>query len=130
LNATPLPAGVHVTSIGARSDAVVPALHTRLAGADNIVIDSGGGPLTHDELPGSAPARREVALAVHGLPPTCQTLADMIVDTISTQAISWADDSIGIRAWALGHWVDSALPLPASIPVFYAPTAPTSEVPR
>ena len=51
LNHRPLPPGVHVTSVGARTDPVVPARHTRLAGAHNIIVDSGGGVTTHAELP-------------------------------------------------------------------------------
>ncbi len=119
LNNTPPPAGVHVASIGARTDPVVPALHTRLQGADNIIVDSGGGVFTHDQLPGSAEARREVGLAIHHLPPTCQTLADMLADTAVTQGISWVDDAVGAGAWATGIWVDGASPSFPSIPVFY-----------
>jgi len=117
LNNTPLPAGVHVTSIGARTDPVVPALHTRLDGADNIVVDSGGGIFAHNELPGSPQARREVDLAIHGLPPTCQTLADMLADTAVAQDISLAADLVGVGAWAAGHWVDTGVPSFPNMPV-------------
>ncbi len=119
LNETPPPAGVHVTSIGARTDPVVPALHTRLQGADNVIVDSGGGLFTHDQLPGSAAARREVGLAIHHLPPTCQTLVDMVADAAVTQGISWIDDAVGAGAWASGIWVDSKSPSFPHIPVFY-----------
>lgn len=125
LNNTPLPAGVHVTSVGARTDPIVPALHTRLGGADNIVVDSGGGFSTHDELPGSAQARREASLAIHGLPPTCQTLADMLADSAVTRVISSAEDAVGARAWLTGQWVDAMLPVHPPIPVFYKPDAST-----
>ncbi len=117
LNATPLPGGVHVTSIGARTDPTVAALHTRLDGADNIVINSGGGIFTHDKLPGSPEARREAALAIRGLPPTCQTLADMVADTAVTQEISLAEDLAGAAAWTAGHWVDTVSPSYPHIPV-------------
>jgi len=125
LNNTPLPVGVHVTSIGARTDPVVPAGHTRLAGADNIVIDSGGGVLTHDQLPGSAQARREVSLAVHGLAPTCQTLADMLTDSVVTHAISLGEDAVGAGITTAGIWVDTVLPAQAPIQVFYEPHVAT-----
>ncbi|MDQ6798965.1 MAG: M23 family metallopeptidase [Actinomycetota bacterium] len=119
LNHTPLPSGVHVTSIGARTDPVVPALHTRLQGADNVIVDSGGGIHTHDNLPGSPAAQREAALALRGLPPTCQTLADMMDDTAVAQGIGAVDDLAGVGAWAEGHWVDSVSPSFPHIPVFY-----------
>jgi len=125
LNNTPLPAGVHVTSIGARTDPVVPAGHTRLGGADNIVVDSGGGFFTHDELPGSVQARREVSLAVHGLPPTCQTLADMLADSVVTQAISVGEDVTGAALSRIGHWIDAPLSAEPSIPVLYGPRVAT-----
>jgi murein DD-endopeptidase MepM/ murein hydrolase activator NlpD len=125
LNNTPLPPGVHVTSIGARTDPIVAALHTRLPGADNIVVDSGGGFSTHNELPGSAQARREASLAIHGLPPTCQTLADMLVDSAVTHVISSAEDAVAARAWVTGYWVDAMLPPHPPIPVFYKHAAST-----
>lgn len=120
LNHTPLPSGVHVTSIGARTDPVVPALHTRLEGADNVIVDSGGGIHTHDRLPGSPAAEREAALALRGLPPTCQTLADMMADTAVAQGIGLVDDVAGANAWAAGHWVDSVSPSFPHSPVFYS----------
>ncbi|MGI9023653.1 MAG: peptidoglycan DD-metalloendopeptidase family protein [Acidimicrobiales bacterium] len=110
LNRTPLPPGVRVTSIGARTDPIVPALHTRLAGAHNVVIDSGGLENTHSELPGSPLARREAALAIHGLAPTCQSLADMMVDHATTQAISTGSDLVGLGVWTLGRQLDAAIP--------------------
>ncbi len=113
LNHTPPPAGVHVTSIGARKDTVVPARHTRLAGAHNITVDFGGSPLTtHMELPGSAAARREVALAIARKPPTCQSLADMVVDAATTEAITHAEDTLSTGLWFTGKWVDGKANLP------------------
>jgi len=70
-------------------------------------------------LPGSPQALREAALAIHGLPPTCQTLADMVADTAVTQGISLGEDLAGAGAWAAGHWVDSVLPSFPHIPVRY-----------
>lgn len=110
LNHTPLPPGVHVTSIGARTDPVVPGRRTRLAGAQNIVVDSGGALSTHSRLPRSPQALREVSLAVHGMSPTCQALADMMADETVSEAITIGEDALGAAAWYGGRWVDAQLP--------------------
>ena len=115
LNHTPLPQGVFVTSIGARYDPVVPSGHTRLEGAHNVVVDTPLSLHAHSELPGSSEARREVALAVARMPPTCRTFAHMLVDAAATQVISGGEDTAGLAAWAGGRWVDTAI-APALIP--------------
>ena len=111
LNDRPLPPGVHVTSIGARTDPVVPARHTRLEGAYNVIVDS-GGVSTHAALPGSAAALWEAALAIQRRPPTCQALANMIADQVVTETISLGSDALGIGAWATGLWVDTLIATP------------------
>lgn len=114
LNATPLPTGVHVTSIGARTDLTVPARHTRLEGAHNVIVNPAAPPWeTHTKLPGSPEAWREVALAIARKPPTCQTLTDMVTDAVATEVITRAEDSLSNGAWFLGKWVDARARLPA-----------------
>ena len=111
LNATPLPAGVHVTSIGARQDLVVPARHTHLAGAHNVIVDPGTMPWdAHGALPGSPQALREVALAIARRAPTCQSLGNMMTDTVVTEAITHSNDALGSGAWFVGKWVELGLP--------------------
>ncbi|MFN2608540.1 MAG: peptidoglycan DD-metalloendopeptidase family protein [Acidimicrobiales bacterium] len=112
LNDTPLPPGVHVTSIGARMDPVVPARRTRLPGADNVVIDSGGGAATHSHLPGSDEAWREIDLAVNGMPPTCQSLPDMLLDELTSRIITTGEDAAGTGLWLAGQWIDHRMPWP------------------
>jgi murein DD-endopeptidase MepM/ murein hydrolase activator NlpD len=109
LNDRPLPADVRVTSIGARGDATVPAVHTRLPGAHNVVVSVPGMATDHSGLPGSEAARREVALAVAGRPPTCQSLGDMLTDTATSDAISTAEDAAGAAAWLGARRLDSGL---------------------
>jgi hypothetical protein len=116
LNATPLPPGVYVTSIGSRSDPVVPARHTRLEGAHNVVVDPGASVHAHSALPGSAQARREVALAVARRPPTCQSLGDMVSDAVTTELITDVEDGLGAAAWLAGRWVDVRARVPATHP--------------
>lgn len=115
LNATPLPAGVHVTSIGARQDLTVPARHTHLAGAHNVVVDPAAMPWkAHGELPGSPEALREVALALAHKSPTCQSLGDVLVDAFVSEASSHSGDTLGGGLWFAGKWVDAELGLPPS----------------
>ena len=109
LNRRPLPDDVRVTSIGARGDAVVPAVRTRLPGARNVVVSVPGALSDHSRLPGSDAARREVALAVAGRPPTCQSLGDMLTDTATSDAIATAEDLAGAAVWAGARRGDARL---------------------
>lgn len=95
LNADPLPAGVRFTSIAARGDVVVASPRSRLAGAGNVVV-SVPGLDEHGSLPGSAAARREMALALAGMPPTCQELGDAVADVVVGEAIGTAEDLAGL----------------------------------
>jgi hypothetical protein len=101
LAATPVPAGVPTLSIGGRGDVIVPAPRTHLAGASNAIVDV-GGPTAHDRLPGEAVVTREIALARAGLPPTCETLTDRVLDATTGELIGWAEDQIGAAALVAG----------------------------
>jgi murein DD-endopeptidase MepM/ murein hydrolase activator NlpD len=82
-----LPAGVRVTSIGARTDVVVPMGRTWLPGAANASV-SVPGRNAHAALPGSAAAFREVALALADMAPTCESMVDAAFDAAATVAIA------------------------------------------
>ncbi len=99
LNDRPLPAGVRATSIAARGDLFVPAPRSHLAGASNVVVSVPGLVDDHGDLPGSAAARREVALGLAGLPPTCQGLADSVTDAVVADRIAWVEDAVGGALW-------------------------------
>ena len=96
LNATPVPAGVHMTSIAGRGDAIVPSPRAHLDGAENVIVTVPGVATDHDHLPGSPAAQREIALAVAGMPPTCQTLGDAVVDGVTGGVISRGELSGGV----------------------------------
>lgn len=104
LNERPLPAGVNVTSVGARGDLIVPAPRTHVDGAHNVVVSVDGGlkdlPADHDRLPSSPAAQREIALALTGLPPTCQGFFDAVADGVVSEGISLIEDGAGVAAWA------------------------------
>lgn len=107
LNSKPLPAGVKVTSVGAREDLLVPAGQTLLAGANNVTVSAPSLVDDHGELPGSAQAQREVALAVAGLTPTCQSFGDAMADAAVSGLIYAAESAAGEAAWAGAHVVDA-----------------------
>ncbi|MGQ0521823.1 MAG: hypothetical protein ACT4PX_11830, partial [Actinomycetota bacterium] len=94
--------GVRVTSIAARADVVVPAPRSRLAGAANVVVEV-PGLNEHSTLPGSAAAHRELALALAGMGPTCQTLAAVTAGVVTGELIAAAEDGTGVALAALGR---------------------------
>lgn len=95
LNSEPVPAGPRWVAIGGRLDLVVPSSRARLSGAENTVESMPLG-FDHSSLPGSAPAQREVALAVTGSPLACRGLADRVVDLAATGAIQAAESLGGL----------------------------------
>jgi hypothetical protein len=99
-----LPAEIPITSIAARGDVVVPAPRARLDGATNVVV-SVGAVSDHNGLPGSSSVRREVALALVGRAPACQSLVDAIADRASGSAID------GVESTAV-DLVDAVTPVP------------------
>lgn len=92
LDATPPPPGVQVTSVAARSDPVVTSPKAHLAGADNVIITTPGLD-QHGGLPGSSAAHREIALALAGRPPSCESLADAMYDTAMGEALMFGQDA-------------------------------------
>ena len=109
LNRTPLPPGVKVTSVGARGDLIVPGRHTRLEGAENVVLDPPGIADQHGTLPGSPEARREVALALAGLAPSCQSLGNMLADAAVSETITASEDALALAAWFGASYLDGRI---------------------
>ncbi len=87
VNRRRLPNGIRAISIAARRDLVVPSPRSRLRGAENVVVTVPGVRNNHADLPGSAAAHREIALALAGKPPTCESAADIAADELSGAAI-------------------------------------------
>jgi hypothetical protein len=86
LENSPSPPEVHVVSIAARGDVVVPSGRSHLAGADNVIVPL-EGPGAHTDLPGSAAALREMHLAIAGLASSCETAADAVLDAVGGDLI-------------------------------------------
>jgi len=94
LNRHPLPRNVWVTSIGGREDWLVPATQTHLAGAHNVTL-SVPAASTHDALPRSKEALREMELALNHLPPTCQSLLTHVANAAVPYGVHQAEQSLG-----------------------------------
>jgi hypothetical protein len=121
LNGRPLPAGLKVTSIGARGDVLVPAGVTRLAGADNVIVSVPTYFSEHSNLPGAPQAQREIALGLAGMSPTCQGLADALADFGVSDVIRGGESVAGAGLWLGSRSADSrlhALPTP-DVPTRY-----------
>jgi hypothetical protein len=97
LNDHPVPKDVWFTSIGGREDWLVPATQTHLAGAHNVVV-SVPSATTHDALPASAVAFREIELAVNHMPPTCKSVLTRVTDAAVSQGVHEVEQSIGRTA--------------------------------
>ena len=99
LNRRPVPTSVAFTSIAARADVVVASPRSHLAGATNVVV-SVPDVDDHFALPGSDVAHREMALALAGMGPTCESFGDVALDALSGEAIGTAEDvGGGLLAW-------------------------------
>ena len=100
LNAQPLPEGVRVTSIAGRADVVVPAPHAHLPGAINAIVTV-NGLNEHPLVPGAPAATREMVLALAGMAPACEGFGDAMADLLVGDAITAAEDTLGIALWGL-----------------------------
>lgn len=94
----PYPPEVEAVSIAARGDLVVPVPRTVAPGAEQVVV-AVDGTHAHDALPGSAPAQRELALALAGHPPGCQSFVSALTGQMVGAGISWSEDTAGALAW-------------------------------
>ena len=91
----PPPAGVHVVSIAARGDMVVPSPRAHLQGATNVIVP-GDGPTAHDRLPGSAGAERELRLALAGLSPSCESASGAVLDAADGELIANGEHLVAV----------------------------------
>jgi hypothetical protein len=99
----PLPPEVDAIAIAARTDVIVPVPRSAGSGAPVVVVDSGLGLSAHDELPGSAPANRAIALHLAGMAPPCRSIAARTVDRVAGGTVSFAQDGVG--ALMTGFWL-------------------------
>ncbi len=101
-----LPEGTRVTSMAAQGDVSVGAMQSSLEGATNVLVPVEGF-TAHSQLPGSAPAQRELALALSGMGPTCRALGEGLA--LAT-GIGMYEDFAGLAVGGAAMWVDRVVP--------------------
>jgi hypothetical protein len=100
LEASGPPAGVEFRSIGARGDLVVAATHTDPPGGRHITLPLAGS-TAHTRVASDPLAQREVALAVAGQAPTCESATDVALDLTYAEAVSWGEDALALASFDL-----------------------------
>jgi murein DD-endopeptidase MepM/ murein hydrolase activator NlpD/triacylglycerol esterase/lipase EstA (alpha/beta hydrolase family) len=94
-----VPEGVRLVSIAARGDLAVAAPNTEVAGATNVTVAVSGWS-AHADLVASDEATAEMARALAGQPPACESWRDVVADVAVGHGISFAEDQIGAAALA------------------------------
>ncbi len=94
-----VPEGVQLVSIAARGDLAVAAPNTEVAGATNVTVAVSGWS-AHADLVASDEATAEMARALAGQPPACESWRDVVADVAVGHGISFAEDQIGAAALA------------------------------
>jgi hypothetical protein len=85
------PPGIDLLSIAASGDLVVTVPNTHVAGARNVVVDLVGRD-AHGAMVGSEAATDEVALALAGSPPACQSPGQIVRRELVGEGISYLED--------------------------------------
>lgn len=102
LKGHPLPSGVRVTSIAAEGDVIVASLNSSLEGATNVMVPV-HGPGAHKDMTKASETRKEVALALSGLGPTCRSV---VAGVVLGHGVSMATDALGAASSAAAIYVD------------------------
>ena len=95
----PPPTGITFLSIAARGDLVVPSPRANVDGATNVIV-AVDGLGAHNELPGSRAALREIALAIAGVGPSCESAADAVVNAVSGRLVSNFEHALAVTQGA------------------------------
>ena len=109
LNMRPMPAGLHVTSIGAREDWMVPAGVTHLEGANNVTVSAPGRLTEHSDMPSAPETQREIALGLAGMAPTCQSFGDFVGDAVVSDYIRAAENATAAGLYLAGGRADKGI---------------------
>lgn len=96
-----VPSGVRLLSVGARGDVVVAAPRTEVAGGVNVTVPVTGWS-AHSDLVGSEEATAEVARALAGAPPGCESWDDIVADVMTGHAVSAIADQLTLAVAASG----------------------------
>jgi hypothetical protein len=102
----PVPSGVRLLSIGERLDPVVPVPRVHVAGATNVVVHGSGWGNPHSQVTAAQATEQEMRRFLAGQAPTCQSLADAVLDAAAGAVFSQGEAGVGAAATAAGHVVD------------------------
>jgi hypothetical protein len=94
LAAAGVPDGVRMLSVAARDDLIVASPQAEVDGATNVVVPVGGLG-AHSDIVGSDAATGELARALGGEPPACESAGDAVRDVVTGHGISAVEDDIG-----------------------------------
>jgi thioesterase domain-containing protein len=97
-----VPDGVAVVSIAARGDAVVASPQSHVDGATNVTVPVDGWH-AHSDLVASDAATSELARALAGRPPGCETAGDVVADVAVGHGVSFAEDAAGYALYTLAR---------------------------
>jgi hypothetical protein len=97
-----VPDGVELVSLAASGDVVVPSPDTEVDGARNVTAGV-IGPEAHGDLVGSGAATDEIAHALAGEPPRCESVVSVVSEEVLGQGISYTEDLAGAGLLGLAH---------------------------
>ena len=89
-------------SIAARGDAVVASPQSHVDGATNVTVPVAGWH-AHSDLVASDAATGELARALAGRPPACETAGDVMADVAVGHGVSFAEDAAGYALYTLAR---------------------------
>src|SRR5262249_9385011 len=101
LEAEGVPDGVQLVSLAASGDPIVPSPATEVEGARNVTVGVTGRH-AHGDLVGSAQATDELARALGGKPPRCESPQGVVAEEVMGHGIAYAEDLGGASLLDLG----------------------------
>lgn len=94
VEAAGVPPGVELVSIAASGDPVVTGPNARVGDGRDVTIGLSGRE-AHGDLVSSLVTTRELALALAGLPPACESALEAVSEELVAQGISYTEDLAG-----------------------------------
>jgi hypothetical protein len=101
LEADGVPKGVQLVSLAASGDLVVPSPATEVAGARNVTVGVTGRD-AHGELVGTNQTTDELARALGGEPPRCESPQGVVAEEVMGHGIAYTEDLGGAALLDLG----------------------------
>lgn len=94
--AVAFPDGVHAVTVGHRADLVVPGTEAGAPGARHVIV-GGFDPIgAHGEIGTMPEVHDEIRLALAGLPPACEGIADAIFDLVTGVGVATGERTAAV----------------------------------